>query len=666
MIGRGRKKKKAEPSSPGIKDFAKLFDPDRPQTQSVTRARSLMTQSDQSSSSQGSTVEPSRTVSSAESRVVSALMAGIEGSGPEIETPPYAQFVTETQKKLDDMMALLTRLATGDDQRRQEDQRRREEERKREEEERDRDRKRDREDRDRDRDDERDRSRDRERDREDERDRTRDRERQSRRDREAGSSSKGPLTREEVEQMLQKVRDDSRVKKGTNPPYPAWMDEEPFPPKFKQPNLQSYDGKGSPQQHLCHFKVLTADNDALKIRLFISTLKETAFDWYQMLPEGSINSWKDMEERFLNHFFEEDDSVTTARLCSTKQGEKESASAFIKRWRALSVKCPENLSQESLTDMCRTNLHTKLRAKMVGARPKTLADLLDAAVEAEAIIRDREQEKRTQKRTETPKTGGKKKESLMVQAAPAPVEKKKDEKEDKRGKNRPTLKERMAKEYDFDVEDSENLFHQLLANGKIQLPSCKRPAEEGKTNDPKYCLFHRIISHNIKDCFVFKEKVQELLDKNVISLAKEEKKVTTNMVSMQFGDFPVIVPVQHEEQDDVEFRLIKDSDDSDDGLVPVELPDGSAMWVHPDLMEDEDWEIVKPRSHSRVVQTPLVPAYKGQRNLRTRSRRKRTRFNPLISWNNNLGSPARWPSLFPLNFSKNQVKPQVCPKSLRF
>lgn len=222
MIGRGRKKKKAEPSSPGIKDFAKLFDPDRPQTRSVTRARSLMTQSDQSSSSQGSTVEPSRTVSSAESRVVSALMAGIEGSGPEIETPPYAQFVTETQKKLDDMMALLTRLATGDDQRRQEDQRRREEERKREEEERDRDRERDRED-------ERDRTRDRER--QSRRDRDRYRERDQSRDREAGSSSKGLFTREEVEQMLQKVRDDSRVKKGTNPPYPAWMDEEPFPPK---------------------------------------------------------------------------------------------------------------------------------------------------------------------------------------------------------------------------------------------------------------------------------------------------------------------------------------------------------------------------------------------------------------------------------------------------
>lgn len=219
----------------------------------------------------------------------------------------------------------------------------------------------------------------------------------------------------------------------------------------------------------------------------------------------------------------------------------------------------------------------------------------------------------------------------MVQAAPAPVEKKKDEKEDKRGKNRPTLKERMAKEYDFDVEDSENLFHQLLANGKIQLPSCKRPAEEGKTNDPKYCLFHRIISHNIKDCFVFKEKVQELLDKNVISLAKEEKKVTTNMVSMQFGDFPVIVPVQHEEQDDVEFRLIKDSDDSDDGLVPVELPDGSAMWVHPDLMEDEDWEIVKPRSHSRVVQTPLVPAYKlrGAEKPKNKKSKKKNEVQPV-------------------------------------
>ena len=55
------------------------------------------------------------------------------------------------------------------------------------------------------------------------------------------------------------------------------METVAFPPKFKQPNLQSFDGRGSPRQHICHFKALTggiAGNDALMIRLFVSTLRE--------------------------------------------------------------------------------------------------------------------------------------------------------------------------------------------------------------------------------------------------------------------------------------------------------------------------------------------------------------------------------------------------------
>lgn len=98
---------------------------------------------------------------------------------------------------------------------------------------------------------------------------------------------------------------------------------------------------------------------------------------------------------------------------------------------------------------------------------------------------------------------------------------------------------------------------------------------EGKTCDPKYCLYHRIVSHNIKDCFVFKDKVQELLDTK--ALAKEEKKVTTNMVSMQFGEFPLIVPMQCEDQEDVEWSLIEDLEEHEDGLVPWELPNGTCI-----------------------------------------------------------------------------------------
>lgn len=78
------------------------------------------------------------------------------------------------------------------------------------------------------------------------------------------------------------------------------METVAFPPKFKQPNPQSFDGRGSPRQHIFHFKALTggiAGNDALMIRLFVSTFRETAFDWYARLPAGTINSWADEDGR---------------------------------------------------------------------------------------------------------------------------------------------------------------------------------------------------------------------------------------------------------------------------------------------------------------------------------------------------------------------------------
>ncbi|XXG88309.1 hypothetical protein AAC387_Pa12g0534 [Persea americana] len=112
-----------------------------------------------------------------------------------------------------------------------------------------------------------------------------------------------------------------------------------------------------------------------------------------MLPEGSINSWRDLKQKSLDHFFNADTFVTTARLCSEKQGEDETVSKFIKRWRALSFKCLENLSHESLMNMCKTNMHYQIRAKLVSAKPKSLGELLEAAVEATAIIKDRENEK---------------------------------------------------------------------------------------------------------------------------------------------------------------------------------------------------------------------------------------------------------------------------------
>ena len=96
-------------------------------------------------------------------------------------------------------------------------------------------------------------------------------------------------------------------------PYPLEWDSVSYPPKFKPPTLYTYDGKSSPNQHIYYFRSQTGnviDNDAIMAKLFISTLKRVAFDWFRSLPPGSINSWIDLETRFPFYFYEDDTEVT--------------------------------------------------------------------------------------------------------------------------------------------------------------------------------------------------------------------------------------------------------------------------------------------------------------------------------------------------------------------
>ena len=66
------------------------------------------------------------------------------------------------------------------------------------------------------------------------------------------------------------------------------------------------------------------------------------------------------------------------------------------------------------------------------------------------------------------------------------------------------LQERTEKKYPFDDDDVQGIFDELMAAKAISLPEPKQPAEFNTTNDRKYCPHHRIVSHPIKDCYVFK------------------------------------------------------------------------------------------------------------------------------------------------------------------
>ncbi|KAL0339231.1 UNVERIFIED_CONTAM: hypothetical protein Sangu_1445200 [Sesamum angustifolium] len=101
-----------------------------------------------------------------------------------------------------------------------------------------------------------------------------------------------------------------------------------------------------------------------------------------------------------------------------------------------------------------------------------------------------------------------------------------------------TLKEMQAKQYPFLNSDVSRIFDDLLNANLIELPEMKWPEEVGKTDDPKYCKYHRLVGHPIHDCFIFKDKVMQLARQGNISL--EEDNAASNLITITFGSFDVM------------------------------------------------------------------------------------------------------------------------------
>jgi len=49
-----------------------------------------------------------------------------------------------------------------------------------------------------------------------------------------------------------------------------------------------------------------------------------------------------------------------------------------------------------------------------------------------------------------------------------------------------------------------------------------------------------MVYHPIRRCFVLNDKIQALVDAGILTLKSKQKKVTANMVTINFGNFPKV------------------------------------------------------------------------------------------------------------------------------
>ncbi|KAM1786196.1 hypothetical protein ACFX12_039014 [Malus domestica] len=364
-----------------------------------------------------------------------------------------------------------------------------------------------------------------------------------------GESSGSQLTHQDINAIFaEKIREFQMSLTtpilGYRKPYPAHYDTVPFPQGYQKPSFDKFDGlSGSPQEHLAHFYSAcgeTSQSDPLLVRQFVQSLKGSAFTWYTQLEPGSILTWDDMQRAFLAQFVSSKKKVTLMDLAQTTQRLGESASEFITRWRSLNLQCMEKISEFSAVQICYNNLIPEIATFVGIAEPRTFDELVSKASNVEKqmsrknvigkMIQDLENKSDTKNGDN--KRMSKKGDSM---ATFVKVDKKSDNikrKEETKGTRRLSLKERKEVKYSFDDEDVGTIFDELLAAKMITLPEPKRPAEVNKTDDPKYCRYHRLISHTIEDCYILKDIIQEKINKHEIEVDSSSKHqtATSNMI----------------------------------------------------------------------------------------------------------------------------------------
>ncbi|XP_057425616.1 uncharacterized protein LOC130718980 [Lotus japonicus] len=296
--------------------------------------------------------------------------------------------------------------------------------------------------------------------------------------------------------------------------------------------LETYNGKTDPKDHLLYFNtkmVISSASDAVKCRMFPSTLKGTSMAWFTTLPRGSITNFRDFSSKFLVQFSASKiKQVTIDDLYNVRQSEGETLKRYVRRFSAAYVKI-----EESEPHACARAFKNGLQPGKLNSKlsRKPAWSLAEVRARANTYILDEEDDAFKRKRA--------KKEKDCDQRDVSPTGKQRWEKresskrKDKRGKS----VEKFAKEQLYPKKESferrrrwrqadsrwrEESGKSLSAHLTELLREVKatHAVEEGEreANPPraavdktKWCEYHRSAGHDTGDCFTLKNEIERLI-----------------------------------------------------------------------------------------------------------------------------------------------------------
>ena len=129
----------------------------------------------------------------------------------------------------------------------------------------------------------------------------------------------------------------------TDSPFMAPVTLFPLPPKFRMPQVETYDESKDPLDHLKSFKTLMhlqGVANEIMCKAFPTTLKGPVRIWFSRLTPNSIGTFKESSTQFASHFIGGHRyKKSIACLMKIKQREDETLRSYIPRFnkKALSI-----------------------------------------------------------------------------------------------------------------------------------------------------------------------------------------------------------------------------------------------------------------------------------------------------------------------------------------
>ena len=355
-------------------------------------------------------------------------------------------------------------------------------------------------------------------------------------------------------------------------PHVDAVEQEHFPKGYRVPEFHTFSGedpKESTIEHVARFQVQCGEcgtKDEWKLRLFPNSLTGTAFTWYINLPPNSIYAWRQMEDLFHQQFHRMEPEVTMTDISGLRQLPDEKVETYLARFKKARFKCKVPLPEREFVRLATNGLSFELKKKFYESEFRDLFDMTAKTARYEKVLKE-EQDRKTASRGTYQRNPNYKVafmepeglesegESLEIDLAELSSKTpyflrtgRLETQEAKLASSKP------MRNYTFDVTKAEIIFDQLMFDRMVTLPAGHKIPTKDEMKGKEYCKYHNSWGHNTNSCIVFRNDVQDRLDRGDFKFKQEEKKpmgvdknpfpnsVPCNMVSLNMHGAPRSTP----------------------------------------------------------------------------------------------------------------------------